>query len=100
MLTNAQSTIEPLRRARVAFTGKLASMTRTEAFRIVKEAQGEALPNVTRRTSILVVGMEGWPLLADGLPSRKLRHAEGLNTQGYQISILPESAFLEIAGLK
>jgi tetratricopeptide (TPR) repeat protein len=100
MSTIDQPAAEPLKHARVAFTGKLASMTRTEAFRIVTDAQGEALSNVTRRTSMLVVGMEGWPLLPDGLPSRKLRHAESLNNQGYRINILPESAFLEIAGLR
>jgi tetratricopeptide (TPR) repeat protein len=89
-----------LKHARVAFTGKLASMGRQEAYRIVREAGGEPLEGVSRRTSMLVVGMDGWPLLADGLISRKLRYAEDLQEKGHGVQILPETAFLELAGLE
>src|SRR6185503_19689733 len=94
------SPVHPLKHARVAFTGKLASMSRQEAHRIVREAGGEPMDGVSRRTSMLVVGMEGWPLLPDGQVSRKLRYAEGLREKGHGVQILSESAFLESAGLE
>lgn len=87
---------ESLKYVRVAFTGKLASMTRKEAFQIVSASGGEPCASVSRRTSMLVIGMEGWPLLPDGQISRKLHLAEKLT----RIRIISESAFLELVGLK
>jgi hypothetical protein len=89
-----------LRFARVAFTGKLASMTRAEASRIVRAAGGEAVDTVGRLTSHLVIGMEGWPLLPDGTVSRKLRRAEELIGRGVRLHLLSEEEFLELAGLQ
>ncbi len=87
-----------LDKARVAFTGKLASMTRREARVAVCAAGGEPVSSISHRTAILVVGMDGWPLLPDGTISRKLRRAEELLEAGCPIRILPEPAFLEIIG--
>src|SRR5215813_11301897 len=67
-----------LRQARVTFTGKLASLSRKEACQIVYDGGGEVTPSVSRRTSLVVVGMEGWPLLPDGMISSKLKRAEEL----------------------
>jgi tetratricopeptide (TPR) repeat protein len=89
-----------LKQARVTFTGKFASMTREEACQIVREAGGESTPAVSRRTSFLVVGMEGWPLLPDGMISNKLKCAEELIRRGHDIRILSEESFLELAGRK
>jgi tetratricopeptide (TPR) repeat protein len=89
---------ESLKHARVAFTGKLASMTRAAAHQKVREAEGEPVPGVSRRTSMLVIGMEGWPLLPDGKPSSKLRRAEDLQKRGHPIRILSEALFLELMG--
>ena len=91
--------MESLKNARVAFTGKLASMTRPEAVRTVLAAGGKAADSVSRSTSTLVVGMCGWPLLADGQISGKLRRAEKLVRDGCQIRIVSELVFLELAGL-
>ncbi len=90
---------DSLKLARVAFTGRLASMTRREAAGLVKAAGGALVTTVSRRTSLLVVGMDGWPLLPDGTVSRKLGRAETLNRQGARIRIVSEAAFLEMAGL-
>ena len=91
---------KPLEGSRVAFTGKLASMSRREAARVVEEAGGEPVADVTRRTALLVVGMEGWPLLPDGSISRSLQRAEELQQRGSTIEIVPESEFLERVGLR
>lgn len=83
----------------VVFTGRLASMPRDEAWEVVRRAGGTPCKNVTQRTDILVIGMEGWPLLPDGTVSRKLAYAEKLRRQGHPIYIISEAEFLELTGL-
>ena len=77
----------------VAFTGRLACMTRAEAFDVVRQRGGTASPAVTKRTKILIVGELGWPLLDDGRPSNKLSRATALG-----IPIVSERRFLEWVG--
>lgn len=89
-----------LEKTRIAFTGKLVSMTRREAWRLVRDLGGEPASSITHRTSILVVGMEGWPLLPNGEISHKLRRAEELRVAGCAIQIAPEPTFLEMIGRK
>jgi len=59
----------------VVFTGRLACMTRAEAFEVVRQHGGTPSQAVTRQTNVLVVGELGWPLLDDGRPSNKLSRA-------------------------
>src|SRR5262249_61373895 len=59
----------------VAFTGRLASMKRAEAFALVRERGGNPPEGVTKRTDVLIVGEFGWPLGDDGRPSNSLAHA-------------------------
>ena len=54
------------RLARVAFTGRVASMRRRELAEHICAAGGAVHETVSRRTSMLVVGGHGWPLLPDG----------------------------------
>jgi tetratricopeptide (TPR) repeat protein len=89
-----------LKQARVTFTGKLASLSRKEACEIVRRAGGEVTLGVSRRTSMVVVGMEGWPLLPDGMISSKLKRAEELIKRGFPVRVVSESAFLELADRK
>ncbi|MHC5002727.1 MAG: tetratricopeptide repeat protein [Planctomycetota bacterium] len=95
---SATSATASRRLARVAFTGKLASMSRREAASIVSELGGRVTSTVSRLTSLLVVGMDGWPLLPDGAVSRKLRRAEQLRGAGGSLAILSEREFLELVG--
>jgi tetratricopeptide (TPR) repeat protein len=88
-----------LRLARVAFTGAMSSMTRREARDIARSARATPVDDVSRRTTMLVVGMDGWPLLPDGALSRKLRRADELNRAGARIRVVSEAVFLEMAGL-
>jgi len=82
----------------VAFTGKLAYLSRQEAHQLVREGGGEVTLDVSRQTSLLVVGMQGWPLLSDGMVSSKLKRAEEFVRKGFPIKIVSEAVFLELAG--
>src|SRR5216684_7642791 len=82
----------PLRRT-VAFTGRLASMKREEAFALVRQHGGTPRRGLTKTTGILVVGELGWPLLPDGRPSKSLALAKT-----YGVAIASERQFLEWAG--
>ena len=77
----------------VAFTGRLACMSRAEAFDVIRQRGGMPSPAVTRRTQVLIVGELGWPLLDDGRPSNKLSRATALG-----IPIVSERRFLEWVG--
>jgi hypothetical protein len=83
-----------LRGKLVAFTGRLASMTRSEAIKLVRSQGGDCTATVTRHTSIVIVGMEGWPLQQNGRLTRKLLQARRLQHYGYPIVILPEEEML------
>jgi tetratricopeptide (TPR) repeat protein len=89
---------DALENARIAFTGKMACMTRREACLAVRAHGGDVAAYVSHQTTMLVVGIRGWPLLPDGQISRKLRRAEELRRAGCQICIAPEPAFLELIG--
>ena len=88
----ADKPASPLERA-IAFTGRLASMKRDEAFVLIRQRGGTPLRGVTKKTDVLVVGELGWPLLADGKPSKSLSLAKS-----YGIAIASERLFLEWAG--
>lgn len=87
-----------LRGERVAFTGKLATIPRRDACALVERAGGETVRGVSRRTSILVVGMYGWPLLPDGSLNRSLRRAEELNRPDRRIVVASERDFVRRLG--
>src|SRR6478672_6956561 len=77
----------------VAFTGRLACMTRAEAFEVVRRHGGTPSQAVTKQTTLLIVGELGWPLLDDGRPSNKLSRAAS-----YGIPVVSERRFLEWIG--
>jgi tetratricopeptide (TPR) repeat protein len=84
---------------RIAVTGTFASMTHEEAARLVHEHGGAFAHAVSRNTTILVIGEEGWPLEADGAPSLKFQTAQELNRGGARIRFLTESEWLAALGL-
>ena len=77
----------------IAFTGRLGSMKRAEAFTLVRQHGGTPRRGVTKGTDHLVVGQLGWPLLTDGRPSNSLARA-----QSYGVAIVSERQFLEWIG--
>ena len=68
-------------------------MRREEAFELVRRHGGTPRRGLTRKTGVLVVGELGWPLLADGKPSKSLSLAKS-----YGVAIASERQFLEWAG--
>jgi tetratricopeptide (TPR) repeat protein len=89
---------QPLKDQRVAFTGRLACLTRARAADLVRAHGGEWLPAVTRLTSMVVVGQEGWPLGRDGRLTQDLQKARKLQ-RSQHISILTETDFLARLGM-
>ncbi len=89
----------PLQGERVTFTGTLGSMTHAEAAALVVQHGGEATEHVSRQTTMLVVGEEGWPLEEDGQPSVKLRQVTEWNDDGADIRVVNEADFLHLIGL-
>src|ERR1700731_579151 len=77
----------------VAFTGRLACMSRAEAFEVIRSRGGMPSLSVTKRTKLLIVGELGWPLLDDGRPSNKLSRAKD-----FGIPAVSERRFLEWIG--
>jgi tetratricopeptide (TPR) repeat protein len=77
----------------VAFTGRLASMKRADAFALVRGRGGSPREGVTKRTDVLVVGEFGWPLVDDGKPSNALAQA-----RSYGVPVASERQFLEWLG--
>ncbi|TWT44690.1 DNA polymerase III subunit epsilon [Phycisphaerae bacterium RAS1] len=94
----SESRLTSLHSLRVAFTGRLAALSRAEAERLVRAAGGEPVLHVSRRVSVLVVGMGGWPLAPDGGVSEKLRQAQRNNQGGQHTRIISELEFLELLG--
>jgi tetratricopeptide (TPR) repeat protein len=82
----------------VAFTGRLASMTRAEAAKLVEAHGGTFVTVVSRHTAYLVVGQEGLPLTKDGALSNKLQKARELDGAA-EIRILSEEEFFDRLGV-
>lgn len=83
----------------VALTGTLASMTHEQAGVVIEQHDGTYTQHISRSTTLLVIGEEGWPLEEDGKPSIKLQHAEALIQEGFEIRIASESDWLSMMGL-
>ena len=96
----------------VVFTGKLSSLGRREARALVKRLGGVPVTEVTARTTMLVVGAEGFasgtargdgdaPLPIEREKSSKLRKAEEVNAKSpRRIRILSEDEFCRLGGLR
>ena len=85
------------------FTGKLSSLGRRDARALVVRLGGDTAEDVTAKTTMLVVGSEGFgqgPSRVDREKSNKLRHAEELNAAPpAHIDILSEDEFCRLAGV-
>lgn len=84
---------------RVALTGTLASMTHAQAAELIARHGGTVTEHVSRHTTLLVIGEEGWPLEEDGQPSVKLQQVQQLQAEGSTIRVLRESEWLQALGL-
>jgi tetratricopeptide (TPR) repeat protein len=78
----------------VVFAGRLASMKRADAYALVERHGGTPRQEVSKRSTVMVVGELGWPLLANGHPSNSLGRAKTLG-----VPLVSERQFLEWAAL-
>lgn len=85
---------------RLSFTGTLASLTHRQAMDLAEQHGGATTHSVSKQTSMLVVGEEGWPLETDGKPSVKLQQVTEWRLQGLDIKVVPESKWLHLLGLE
>jgi tetratricopeptide (TPR) repeat protein len=83
---------DPLTDEVVVFTGRLSSLGRKEAHALVVRLGGSAGDEVTAKTTMVVVGAEGF---SGPEKSQKLRKAEEL-----KLRILSESEFCRLAGIQ
>src|SRR5262245_41182088 len=89
-----------LRGRQVAVTGRLAAMSRDQMEKMLADCGAALHRSVTRRTSLLIVGLSGWPLRKDGRVSQNLQRAAVLQKRGHAIEILREDEWLERLGLR
>ncbi|KHD37513.1 DNA polymerase III subunit epsilon [Clostridium acetobutylicum] len=80
----------------VVFTGRLDSMSRDEAMRLVRRLGGTAGSSVTKKTTMLVTNMKSIKDLRREEMSNKLKRASDLNAKGQNIKFLNEEEFLNI----
>jgi tetratricopeptide (TPR) repeat protein len=101
----------PLAGQTVVFTGKLSSLGRRDARALVSRLGGATADDVNAKTTMLVIGAEGFGPVpeqpADGSmrpreKSNKLKRAEELNAQSgaAPIQILTEDEFCRLAGVQ
>jgi tetratricopeptide (TPR) repeat protein len=85
---------QPLAGQLVVFTGKLSSLGRKEARALVAELGGATSDDVNARTTMVVVGAEGFGPAPKDEKSQKLKRAEEL-----KVAIVSENDFCELAGV-
>src|SRR5216117_992355 len=87
----------------VVFTGKLSSLGRKDARALVARLGGATADDVNAKTTMLVVGAEGFgspPQSESRDKSNKLKRAEELNAQqSGQIRIVSEDDFCRMTGV-
>ena len=82
----------------VVFTGSLA-IPRTEAADLAAHVGCTVAQNVTKKTTMLVVGVQDRNRLNGYEKSGKHRNAESLIKQGQEICLLSETDFFDVVGL-
>jgi hypothetical protein len=78
------------------FTGKLATMTRSQATKKVSTAKGTNASGVSKTLDYLVVGDEGSPFYGSGRKGSKQLKAEKLQGEGSSVKVISETMFLQM----
>ena len=78
------------------FTGKLMTMTRSVAQKMVAAANGAKASGVNKKLDYLVIGDEGSSLYGEGRKGSKQIKAEKLIAGGAPLRIISETAFLKM----
>ena len=82
----------------VALTGRLFSMTRTEAIERIETAGGTHAREPGPSTAILVAGEASGHLTSSGAISRNMELFRELKNRGVPIELIEESVFLKLLG--
>jgi tetratricopeptide (TPR) repeat protein len=103
-VSSSESQPPPLQGQLVVFTGKLSSLGRRDARALVARLGGSTSDEVNARTTMVVIGAEGFGAAAPESTAReksnKLKRAEELNVERQaKIEILTEDAFCHLAGV-
>jgi len=93
--TQKEATVD-LAGQRYLFTGKMQSMSRGDAEKLVKAANGAISSAVNAKLDYLVIGDDGSPLYGAGRKGSKQLKAEGLIGAGATLKIISETAFLQM----
>ncbi len=86
----------PLYKKTFVFTGVLEKMTRKDAMQIVVDHGGFNGDSITKKTNYLVLGNTDYCSNIKEGKSNKLKKAEKLKLDGYDIEIIPENLFYEM----
>ncbi len=82
----------------LAFTGRLVSMTRTEAIERLERAGARCVRAPGESTDLLVVGQARGPLREDGGLTANLARFRGLKENGHSIRLVEETDLLRLLG--
>ncbi len=85
--------------ARVAFTGTLDVMTRTEAAQFVLDVGAVPTDSVSKTLNYLVVGLTRFGVVGSDGMSSKLRKAVTLAEEGHDLEIIDEREFLRLLNM-
>nr|CAA6830650.1 MAG: Unknown protein [uncultured Thiotrichaceae bacterium] len=78
------------------FTGKMKTMPRGDAQKVVTAANGKNVGTVTKNLNYLVIGDEGSPMYGNGRKGSKQVKAESLMAAGADLKVMSETAFLQM----
>lgn len=82
----------------IAFTGKLETMSRSEAAQAAVDVGAKAQNGVTRSTDYLVMGITNLKVVGSDGMSKKLRKAVEIAESGQNLEIIDEGEFRELLG--
>ncbi|MFJ1628460.1 BRCT domain-containing protein [Marinilactibacillus psychrotolerans] len=85
-----------LKNEKVVFTGRLDSMTRTEAKHLILALKGSVQSSVSKSTTLLVVGKRTIDLFEQDSRPKKIKAAEELNSNGHHIKLINEKDLLTL----
>lgn len=95
-LTLIDADESPFENKHCCFTGALDSVTRSVAEKMVEVVGGAVDKTVTKKTNYLILGELAYISSVKDGKSVKLKKAEQLILNGQDLSIIPESVFLEM----
>lgn len=92
--------LHPFYGKNIVFTGELSSMDRRTAMQKTLNCGGTVKSTVSKKTDIVILGIQDKALVGPGGASRKERRAYELIEQGFDLKIVRETKFLKLLNRK